>query len=129
MKQLTLLLMLLVVSISPISTFAFATPQPDSISIADSAYQTTAEETVVQNEQPQTPKSTSNILLNQKHERSFSLMTVLRGVDRNAGSRCDWVGVLEGPKKYPLENGCRRISFSDRTGYRRVICPIHPDWF
>jgi len=80
MKQLTLLLMLLVVSISPISTFALATPQPDSISIADSAYQTTAEETVVQNEQPQTPKSTSNILLNQKHERSFSLMTVLRGL-------------------------------------------------
>ena len=80
MKQLTLLLILLIVSISPISTFAFATPQADSISIADSAYQTTTEEPVVQSEQSHPPKSTSNILLNQKHERSFSLMTVLRGL-------------------------------------------------
>jgi len=80
MKQLTLLLMLLIVSISPISTFAFATPQSDSISIADSTNQTNTEQVVVQSKPDETLKSTSNILLNQKHERSFSLMTVLRGL-------------------------------------------------
>ena len=80
MKQLTLWLIMLGATISLLPAFAFANPQSDLISSADSVIQAPAVNPPAEVRQESQAKGTSNILLSHDHKRSFSLMTILRGL-------------------------------------------------
>ncbi|WP_163716474.1 NupC/NupG family nucleoside CNT transporter [Mangrovibacterium lignilyticum] len=80
MKQLTLWLILLIGSISSFPTFAYATPQSDSISTADEVFQSPAQEKTAEVSPTPAKMATSNILLSKERKHSFSYITILRGL-------------------------------------------------